>query len=789
MTINTIAAKLIVAFLLIAGVPLAIIALLAQSNAEWALRDQVQRQLRATADNKARQIQVYFQERTEDATTLAQSPDVIAAMAKLNGADGQTLEKDGTASDTRDYLASYVDTAGYDDMYLMSTDGVVVLSVTQAAMRSASLSADEVAGELAKVAERAATLLEPSLSNVVSDARSGQSATFLATPIMQDGTVLGILALQMSHREINAVVQDYTGLGTTGEVVVGSRLSGDVVIVAPLRHDPDAAFRKRITMGSDVAIPMQQAVAGRKGRGESIDYRDQRVMAVWQYVPSFRWGMVVKIDSDEALAAVRRLRNQSISIGVVAALLVTGLAVVIARSISRPVTQLTASVKRIAAGDLDERASVTATDEIGTLSTEFNQMAQQLQDNIAQISEQEARTQAILASTADGIMTVDEDGRVQSFNAAAERLLGRDAAEVLGQDVRHVSAELKQLISTDGVNTHETEIEIPRRDGQPMALALRLTDVECHDQRLAIVTLQDVSQRKQIDAERTRLFAGIHEAVERLSSASAEILASAAQQTGSAQVQASLVSETTTTVEEVTQAAQHASDRAQQVAGSAQQADEVSQSGRKSVHAAIEAMQSVRHQSGSTANSILSLAERAQAIGEIVATVTDIAEQTNVLAINAAVEASRAGEHGKGFGVVAAEVKSLAQRSKDATHQIRHILGEVQEATNLAVQSTEAGERSINEAADVVTRVDVTINSLAETISAAAHTATVIVAAAKQQATAMSQLSHSMSRTDIAAKQSLTASRQSEQLAKDLNDLGHQLMELIQHVAQTAESS
>src|SRR3546814_17620841 len=93
-------------------------------------------------------------------------------------------------------------------------------------------------------------------------------------------------------------------------------------------------------------------------------------------------------------------------------------------------------------------------------------------------------------------------------------------------------------------------------------------------------------------------------------------------------------------------------------------------------------MGTVREQTGSIAESILALAEQAQAIGEIIATVSDIAEQTNLLALNAAIEASRAGEHGKGFTVVANEIKALADQSKKATVPVRQHLGENTRAAN-----------------------------------------------------------------------------------------------------------
>src|SRR5436309_9556961 len=106
-------------------------------------------------------------------------------------------------------------------------------------------------------------------------------------------------------------------------------------------------------------------------------------------------------------------------------------------------------------------------------------------------------------------------------------------------------------------------------------------------------------------------------------------------------------------------------------------------------------MEWVKEKVEATAENILTLAEQAQAIGNIIAAVNDIAEQTNLLALNAAIEASRAGEHGKGFTVVAGEVKALADQSKKATGQVRQILGEIQKATNTAVLSTEAVTKGV----------------------------------------------------------------------------------------------
>src|SRR3982074_1011373 len=95
------------------------------------------------------------------------------------------------------------------------------------------------------------------------------------------------------------------------------------------------------------------------------------------------------------------------------------------------------------------------------------------------------------------------------------------------------------------------------------------------------------------------------------------------------------------------------------------------------------------------AESMMRLSEQTQTIGQIIATVEDLAAQSNLLAVNAAIEAAKAGEHGKGFSVVAQEVKSLGEQSRQATTQVRTILSDVQKATTTAVMATEQGSKAV----------------------------------------------------------------------------------------------
>jgi methyl-accepting chemotaxis protein len=271
----------------------------------------------------------------------------------------------------------------------------------------------------------------------------------------------------------------------------------------------------------------------------------------------------------------------------------------------------------------------------------------------------------------------------------------------------------------------------------------------------------------------------VRAAVDQLASASAEILASTTQQASGAQEQAAAVTETMSTVDEVNQTAEQSAHRAKTVGESIQRTLEIGKSGRAVVEESLVAMDAVKEKVETTAQNILMLAEQAQAISDIIATVNDIAEQTNLLALNAAIEASRAGEHGKGFTVVAGEVKALADQSKKATAEVRQILGEIQKATNTAVLSTEDVTKGVTSAIKVGSQAGDTIKALADTLGEVARAATQIVASVGQQATGMGQINQAMKNIDQVAKQNTVATRQAAQAAENLSHLGHQLTLLI----------
>ena len=265
------------------------------------------------------------------------------------------------------------------------------------------------------------------------------------------------------------------------------------------------------------------------------------------------------------------------------------------------------------------------------------------------------------------------------------------------------------------------------------------------------------------------------EAVNNLNAAAAETLASTKQQAASVAEQFAALQETTATVDEISQSGEQMSSRARDIAGQAEKASERSKDGLRSMDDLSKVMDAIEEQTEAVAEHIVALSEKTQAIGDIIASVNDIAERSQLLALNASIEAAAAGEHGRSFSVVAEEIKTLADQAKAATTQVSSILSDIQKGINSSVMSTEESVKRVANGRNQAENTLGTIGDLAVTIENSVQAFEQVVASTNQQRVGLEQVAQALAQIRTGSEQTAAGTRQIEQAVSNLNALGSQL--------------
>lgn len=391
----SITTKFILWFLLIALVPLVIAIKVSYHSSRDALVGEITNGLLAVADNKANQIETYLREKERGATTLSHMADVVDALGRFS----EAMSKYGVYSpeyitvdeEYRPLFAYYQKSFDFDNLFLVNSDGDVVFTVK--GRRSITSLYEMALGKNSQIADLFVKTIKSSKTEI-SDFEHGpeikDGALYIGTPVYKGSDLVGVLIMQMSNQGISRLAADYTSLGETGETIMAAKLKEGIVFLTPVRFDSQAAFRRKARPGSLDGAEIEKAVEGKTGLGKSMDYRGKDVLTVRRYFPLFRWGMVVKMDTAEVIASADRLRANLYKISSVLLAVVIIMAVVIARTMSRPIKELTKVSGVIAAGDFSARAQVSTRDEIGTLARSFNAMTDKLVEAKANVEQKRA---------------------------------------------------------------------------------------------------------------------------------------------------------------------------------------------------------------------------------------------------------------------------------------------------------------------------------------------------------------------------------------------------------------
>jgi signal transduction histidine kinase len=384
---TSIAARLLWAFLGMALLPLVVVVALTYEQTASALKEQVSEKVAAIADGLARRIEAFAAEQKRSVEFLAKVPELARAVEHLEASikDGGIDSAESKASEARlrAALVSTTSEFGFANMFLVSTRGVVLFAINPDGESGRSMSDGRWRGTgLERTVERVMQS-EPIEISDPERAPDGSIRAFVGATIRatKDGPVTGVVVIELSGRILAESLANVGRFGRTGEVLLANRVGDEVVLLVPTRHDPKAAFRHRIAFGTPNGQGLQLALSGQgDGDGVTIDYRGEETLTAWRFLPALRWALVAKLDVDEAFLPVRRQREVILVIGVVTLLVVAVAAMLVARSISRPIEALTSVARRVSKGDLDVEVAVSGRDEIAELNLAFNTMTAELRD-------------------------------------------------------------------------------------------------------------------------------------------------------------------------------------------------------------------------------------------------------------------------------------------------------------------------------------------------------------------------------------------------------------------------
>ncbi len=264
-----------------------------------------------------------------------------------------------------------------------------------------------------------------------------------------------------------------------------------------------------------------------------------------------------------------------------------------------------------------------------------------------------------------------------------------------------------------------------------------------------------------------------------LASSSTEISTSAEQMSAGARQQTDQTTQVSTAVEEMTATIIETSKNAGEASEVATKASEIATSGSEVVAQTIAGMQRIADVVQNSASTISELAKSADQIGEIISVIDDIADQTNLLALNAAIEAARAGEQGRGFAVVADEVRKLAERTTKATAEITSMIKGIQRDTGDAVKSMEEGTVEVDNGRQLADKAGDSLNEILNMNQRVMNMIQQIATAAEQQSTAAEQISKNVDQIATVSKETATGSEQSAKESARLNQQAEQLSKLV----------
>lgn len=341
------------------------------------------------------------------------------------------------------------------------------------------------------------------------------------------------LVARIDPESFRSVFKNYSGLGRTGEIILARRDEGEIVFINQPRNSPSGNSQVRLNIRESPRLPSVLAVQKLSGNTITTDYRGQEVVASYRHFPATGWGLVVKIDTEEAFAPIKSLRTELIQVSGLILILFLLVAFMVSRSITEPLQRLAVGTQKIGKGEWDYRLEIETGDEVQELANEFTHMAQELKglysgleekvrERTAQLRDEKETSERLaqdlrkfqlaVENASDQIVITDRDARIIYANQVIESNTGYSREEVIGRNPgelwggqmgKQFYHKMWKVINEKKI--WEGELTNKRKNGETYIAALSIAPItdDLGEVRFFVGIERDITLEKEVDRMKT----------------------------------------------------------------------------------------------------------------------------------------------------------------------------------------------------------------------------------------------------------------------------------------------